>query len=915
MSYAATQWGSPLSMLSDTTCKKCYKPVTEFELKYTRSSVLKEVIMYRCNTMDSMNVYCSHSRYLCPFCSDYFTPVIGNLRKHISTHFPDTALQNSSVTSAQWTGFNRCSYCPFSFQNMSIGARYDHALSHFKTALQELQDKMEEESDEDEEDGTRGGKIQGDQRCARKILFDNDGDTDDDMSSMTDSCSSFTQDSDMESDISAPSDDDDIDIRITWKSQPIFTRAQVAHSSTQDVTRISSSIVSYDQPDLCIIGVPPVQSVSILGLESPQAEKVIIDWWLVQGFSDTGVNDIIQSIRRGEMNVDRMNSPIPVMPTSLRSYKEKHIAKWDYMRPIRQPGSLKKSVLYSLRHHLARILASKRHMSQMNFSHIQPSNRIVSEFYHTQGFKQLVDRAPEDTLPVIIILYYDTFATFQKKGGSTGGLYFTLMNFNRTHISKVRSMFCLGCIDTKENIMDVYNEVVNELIQLQSGFKAQIAVTDTVTGDVTLKWAKIEVMLGMVVGDMPQRHVNASVLACTSDHGACSHCMVRKSDLLDTDIKQLRTTDTVLQWREQWSRLKTKKARNIFNYRCGMKFTAEVKEGARHGHIPAHMNPFWRLSDPSVKYKFCIYQNSMVDFFHAGILGLLRKHFDLLWDDGLEPKERRALENALDTLSVPGIATRPLKDREFWNGDDWLAFFSVSPFILYDVLQGTDAGMQHFECWMSHIEYLTVMLSEGLSNDQIEYARRRFQEWQRQMLDIFEERKLCIPNFHAMLHVFDQATMWGPPILHWTRPFEHRHLLLRRQVKRSNMRNILSWIVKRDMLLEHIHYVRPDLELRRSHRAMQRSLKTCGPDSLVVCRHPSTQAIRYAQITQIYTATNEMDVQFFILGPLHRQLHCYKFTNKKEVEQFRIKKEQVLQRFIITKGMVNRFCVLNTVRI
>lgn len=58
-----------------------------------------------------------------------------------------------------------------------------------------------------------------------------------------------------------------------------------------------------------------------------------------------------------------------------------------------------------------------------------------------------------------------------------------------------------------------------------------------------------------------------------------------------------------------------------------------------------------------------------------------------------------------------------------------------------------------------------------------------------------------------------------------------------------------------------------------------------------------------------------MDVQFFILGPLHRQLHCYKFTNKKEVEQFRIKKEQVLQRFIITKGMVNRFCVLNTVRI
>ena len=181
---------------------------------------------------------------------------------------------------------------------------------------------------------------------------------------------------------------------------------------------------------------------------------------------------------------------------------------------------------------------------------------------------------------------------------------------------------------------------------------------------------------------------------------------------------------------------------------------------------------------------------------------------------------------------------------------------------------------------------------------------------------LFENNKLTIPNFHAMLHVFDQAKTWSPPVLHWTRPFEHCHLLLRRQVQRSNMRDILRWIVKRDMLLEHIYYVRPDLQLQQSHRAGQRSLKDYGPDSLVVCNHPYMHEPRYAKIIRFHTRTEEMEVRFFKIGPMDSDLRCYRIAiDETEPEVFKINRRDVLRRFIIVNGMINRFCVLNTVRV
>lgn len=148
MSYAVTEWGLPKTILLNSTCEKCSRPIADFEVRETRSTAMQTVIAYRCNAIETAHFHCGHCRFLCPFCGTFFAPTTANLRRHINTHFPESALLNSSADRAQPTGFNTCSYCPFSFQNMTIEARYEHALSHFVSAIESLE---AEEGQHDEE--------------------------------------------------------------------------------------------------------------------------------------------------------------------------------------------------------------------------------------------------------------------------------------------------------------------------------------------------------------------------------------------------------------------------------------------------------------------------------------------------------------------------------------------------------------------------------------------------------------------------------------------------------------------------------------------------------------------------------------------------------------------------------------------
>ena len=109
--------------------------------------------------------------------------------------------------------------------------------------------------------------------------------------------------------------------------------------------------------------------------------------------------------------------------------------------------------------------------------------------------------------------------------------------------------------------------------------------------------------------------------------------------------------------------------------------------------------------------------------------------------------------------------------------------------------------------------------------------------------------------------------------------------------------------------------MRPELELQRSHRSVQRSLKDHGPDSLVVCRHPVIYELKYGQIVRIHLRTDEVEIRFFKIGALDRDFRCHRITEETEPGHFKIKRNEVMRRFIMTNGMINRFCVLNTVRV
>ena len=53
----------------------------------------------------------------------------------------------------------------------------------------------------------------------------------------------------------------------------------------------------------------------------------------------------------------------------------------------------------------------------------------------------------------------------------------------------------------------------------------------------------------------------------------------------------------------------------------------------------------------------------------------------------------------------------------------------------------------------------------------------------------------------------DLAAYYGPPVLWWTRPFEHRHCTFRVYIERSNKKDVATWSIEREILMETITYL------------------------------------------------------------------------------------------------------------
>lgn len=116
------------------------------------------------------------------------------------------------------------------------------------------------------------------------------------------------------------------------------------------------------------------------------------------------------------------------------------------------------------------------------------------------------------------------------------------------------------------------------------------------------------------------------------------------------------------------------------------------------------------------------------------------------------------------------------------------------------------------------------MLRPELSVKDISAAEQRCWKWRKTMLDLFEKSKIATPNFHAILHVFPQALMYGPPVLYWARPFEHKHSTYRGYIENSNNINVETFCMLKEKYVDALHYVLPCLNIRAPKPRVKRKV-------------------------------------------------------------------------------------------
>lgn len=81
------------------------------------------------------------------------------------------------------------------------------------------------------------------------------------------------------------------------------------------------------------------------------------------------------------------------------------------------------------------------------------------------------------------------------------------------------------------------------------------------------------------------------------------------------------------------------------------------------------------------------------------------------------------------------------------------------------------------------------------------------------MVELFGKKELGIPNFHAVLHAFQFARIHGPPILYWTRPFEHKHAEFKGYMANSNHVKVERFSMEKEMTILVVKYLFPFVEL------------------------------------------------------------------------------------------------------
>jgi len=137
---------------------------------------------------------------------------------------------------------------------------------------------------------------------------------------------------------------------------------------------------------------------------------------------------------------------------------------------------------------------------------------------------------------------------------------------------------------------------------------------------------------------------------------------------------------------------------------------------------------------------------------------------------------------------VKGVPKRQYKSFPF-SAHDVLVLVADSVELLGQFVQ--DWSADFWRCWLLHVEYVLLMLSDAFSYEDVRRLDSLIYEHQTLFLSIPSHNQFWVPKHHFVTHVPLDILFWGPPRNFWCMMLESENQVFKQVGKHSNFKSAL----------------------------------------------------------------------------------------------------------------------------
>jgi hypothetical protein len=119
---------------------------------------------------------------------------------------------------------------------------------------------------------------------------------------------------------------------------------------------------------------------------------------------------------------------------------------------------------------------------------------------------------------------------------------------------------------------------------------------------------------------------------------------------------------------------------------------------------------------------------------------------------------------------------------------------------------------------MNHLAYYRILYHPLLSTADItQTAHTYFENYTAQYIKLYGKDTANHYKFHAIVHVFEEAVRFGPPCTYHTKPYEHYHIPLKRDVGIATYTGV-KYAMKMNEIKEVFRYNFPKTKLQKPRK-------------------------------------------------------------------------------------------------